>query len=56
MSYLSQLIPGKHHISYGIKNKHYYIGAEILLCALEQGLGDAFTNKLKAAGLRPIWL
>jgi len=40
---------GKRHVDYGVKDEHYNTVAEALLWTLEQGLGEAFTEEVKAA-------
>lgn len=39
------------HIDYGVKDQHYAPVGEALIWTLEQGLGDAFTEDVKAAWL-----
>jgi hemoglobin-like flavoprotein len=41
---------GKRHASYGVQPRHYETVGAALLWTLEQGLGDAFTQPVKAAG------
>lgn len=40
---------GVRHVDYGVKDEHYDTVAAALLWTLEQGLGDAFTDDVKAA-------
>lgn len=40
---------GKRHVGYGVKDEHYDTVAAALLWTLGAGLGDAFTNEVKAA-------
>ncbi len=40
---------GKRHVDYGVKDDDYDTVGAALLWTLEQGLGDAWTNELKAA-------
>lgn len=40
---------GKRHVDYGVKDEYYTTVAEALLWTLGQGLGDAFTEEVKAA-------
>jgi hemoglobin-like flavoprotein len=40
---------GKRHVDYGVKEEDYTTVANALLWTLEQGLGDAFTEEVKAA-------
>lgn len=40
---------GKGHAGYGVKDEHYNTVAAALLWTLEQGLGEAFTEDVKAA-------
>lgn len=40
---------GRRHVDYGVKEKDYNTVGASLLWTLEQGLGDAFTDELKAA-------
>ncbi len=37
------------HVEYGVSAEHYQPVGEALLWTLEQGLGDAFTDEVKAA-------
>ncbi len=37
------------HAGYGVKDEHYPLVGEALLWTLEQGLGPAFTDEVKAA-------
>ncbi|MFC3120173.1 globin family protein [Agaribacter flavus] len=51
---LDALVPvvqslGERHVGYGVEDKHYDTVAEALLWTLEQGLGDDFTDEVKAA-------
>lgn len=51
---LSGLIPvlqrlAVRHVGYGVQNEHYAIVGDALLWTLEQGLGDAFTDDVRAA-------
>jgi hemoglobin-like flavoprotein len=51
---LDQIVPaiqamGRRHVDYGVKDEHYDYVGEALLWALEQGLGDGFTDEIKAA-------
>lgn len=40
---------GKRHVSYGVKAEDYDVVGEALLWTLAKGLGDAFTDEIKAA-------
>lgn len=40
---------GKRHVGYGVKDSHYDTVAAALLWTLGAGLGDAFTDEVKAA-------
>lgn len=40
---------GERHVDYGVKDSDYDTVGEALLWTLEQGLGDAFTDEVKAA-------
>lgn len=40
---------GKRHIDYGVTEEHYTTVANALLWTLEQGLGDAWNDEVKAA-------
>lgn len=40
---------GKSHVGYGVEDSHYDTVAEALLFTLGVGLGDAFTEEVKAA-------
>jgi nitric oxide dioxygenase len=40
---------GARHVAYGAKTEQYPIVAQALLCALTQGLGDAFTPEIRSA-------
>ena len=49
-----QLVPavqalGRRHVGYGVKNADYDSVAAALLWTLEQGLGEAFTDAVRAA-------
>ncbi len=51
---LDELVPqvmelGRRHAGYGVQPSHYDTVAEALLWTLEQGLGDQFTDPLRAA-------
>lgn len=51
---LESIIPavedlGKRHVGYGVTEDHYTTVAEALLWTLGQGLGDDFTEDVKAA-------
>jgi hemoglobin-like flavoprotein len=51
---LDQIVPaiqamGRRHVDYGVKDEHYDYVGEALLWTLEQGLGDGFTDEIKAA-------
>ncbi len=51
---LEQIVPavqqlGERHVDYGVKDEDYDTVAKALLHALGQGLGDAFTEEVKAA-------
>lgn len=51
---LDSIIPavedlGKRHVGYGVTEDHYATVAEALLWTLGQGLGDDFTDDVKAA-------
>ncbi len=54
IEHVDKIIPalqdlGKRHVGYGVSEDHYTMVAEALLWTLEQGLGDAFTEEVKAA-------
>jgi len=54
LSDLDKIVPavqqlGRRHNSYNVKPEHYATVGEALLWTLEQGLGDAFTPKVKDA-------
>lgn len=54
ISNVEKIIPalqdlGKRHVDYGVKDEHYNTVATALLWTLEQGLGEAFTEEVKAA-------
>ncbi len=40
---------GRRHLDYGVKDEHYDRVGEALLWTLAQGLGDGFTDEVKAA-------
>ena len=40
---------GRRHATYGVQPRHYETVGAALLWTLEQGLGDAFTQPVKAA-------
>ncbi len=40
---------GKRHVGYGVKDSDYDVVGEALLWTLEAGLGDDFTDEVKAA-------
>jgi nitric oxide dioxygenase len=40
---------GRRHATYNVTEKHYIIFGEALLWTLEQGLGEAFTDEVRAA-------
>jgi len=40
---------GRRHVDYGVKDEHYATVAEALIWTLGQGLGDEFTDDVKAA-------
>jgi hemoglobin-like flavoprotein len=51
---LDQIVPaiqamGRRHVDYGAKDEHYDYVGDALLWTLEQGLGDGFTDEVKAA-------
>jgi hemoglobin-like flavoprotein len=51
---LDNLVPavqalGRRHAGYGVRPDHYDLVGAALLWALEQGLGDAFTNDVRDA-------
>lgn len=51
---LESLVPilqnlAQRHVQYGVQNSHYDTVGAALLKTLEQGLGTAFTNDVKAA-------
>lgn len=51
-----QIVPavqalGERHVGYGVTNGHYDTVGEALLWTLGQGLGDGFTDDVKAAWL-----
>jgi len=43
---------GRRHVAYGVTDEHYKPVGKSLLWTLEQGLGDDFTPRLKAAWAR----
>ncbi len=54
LSDLPGLIPvvqslGVRHVDYGVEEEHYATVGEALLWTLEQGLGDEFTEQVRAA-------
>jgi hemoglobin-like flavoprotein len=54
ISNVEKIIPalqdlGKRHVDYGVTDEHYNTVAAALLWTLEQGLGEAFTEEVKAA-------
>ena len=54
LSTLETILPavqdlGRRHVSYGVPDESYATVGEALLWTLEQGLGDAFTDKVKDA-------
>ena len=51
---LDELVPavedlGRRHVDYGVVDEHYDTVGDALLWTLGQGLGDAFTDEVKAA-------
>ena len=51
---LDELVPavedlGRRHVAYGVVDEHYDTVGDALLWTPGQGLGDAFTNEVKAA-------
>ena len=53
---LDEIIPaiesmGERHVGYGVRDEHYDTVGEALIWSLGQGLGDAFTDDVKAAWL-----
>jgi hemoglobin-like flavoprotein len=51
---LDQIVPavqalGRRHAGYGVRESHYATVGAALLWTLEQGLGDAFTDDVRAA-------
>lgn len=51
---LEEIVPavqdlGRRHVGYGVKSEDYAVVAEALLWTLEKGLGDDFTDDVKAA-------
>lgn len=53
---LDQIVPavqalGERHVAYGVTDSHYDTVGEALIWTLEQGLGDGFTDDVKAAWL-----
>lgn len=53
---LGEIVPavqdlGRRHIKYGIKDADYDVVGEALIWTLDAGLGDAFTEEVKAAWL-----
>ncbi len=40
---------GRRHVDYGVKDEHYDTVGAALLWTLEQGLGEGFTEEVKAA-------
>src|SRR6478672_3464855 len=51
---IDQIVPavqalGRRHAGYGVRESHYATVGEALLWTLEQGLGDAFTDPVRAA-------
>lgn len=54
LSDLEALVPavqdlGRRHVGYGVKDEHYPTVGAALLWTLEQGLGDAFTDEVRAS-------
>ncbi len=54
LSDVEKLVPavqdlGRRHVGYGVKDAHYGTVGAALLWTLEQGLGDAFTDEVKAS-------
>lgn len=54
LSNLEAIVPavqelGKRHVKYNVKDEHYAVVGASLLWTLEQGLGNAFTEEVKAA-------
>lgn len=54
ISNVEKIIPalqdlGKRHVDYGVTDEHYNTVAAALLWTLEQGLGEGFTEEVKAA-------
>lgn len=53
---LEEIVPavkdlGRRHVDYGVKDEDYAVVGEALIWTLGQGLGDAFTDDVKAAWL-----
>jgi len=53
---LEQIVPavqdlGRRHVGFGVKDEHYETVGTALIWTLEKGLGDAFTEEVKAAWL-----
>lgn len=51
---LDEIVPavqdlGRRHVSYGVKNEDYAVVGEALIWTLGEGLGDQFTDDVKAA-------
>ncbi len=51
---LEEIVPavqdlGKRHVAYGVKDAHYDTVGAALLWTLSAGLGDAFTDEVKAS-------
>ena len=42
---------GRNHVDYGVEDAHYETVGEALIWALEQGLGDQFTEDVRSAWL-----
>ena len=54
LSDLEALVPavqdlGRRHVGYGVKDEHYPLVGAALLWTLEQGLGPAFSDDVRAA-------
>ena len=54
LSNVDALVPavqelGRRHVGYGVRDEHYATVGAALLWTLEQGLGEAFTDEVKAS-------
>lgn len=53
---IEELLPavqalGRRHVGYGVRDEHYAVVGEALLWTLGKGLGDGFTDDVRAAWL-----